>query len=225
MASRYASQTDLELFDAWTSGDTEAAGELFERHYEAVDRFFRNKLLDGYDDLVQQTFAACLEANPQHPGARYDYGLMLSRLGEHAQALPLLIDRVDPFDPETPTDDLLSFAETLRATKTHERALDVTGEILRREPRRIALHAERAEILEGFGRTAEAEEELERYADGLGDGASPEEVAPIRQRLARSAIAREDFTAAIAQLTHARALVPTYPGRFKAVFPTEWMPF
>ncbi len=24
---------------------------------------------------------------------------------------------------------------------------------------------------------------------------------------------------------HARALVPDYPGRFKAVFPAEWMPF
>jgi RNA polymerase sigma factor (sigma-70 family) len=68
VASRYASQTDLELFDAWTRGDTEAAGELFERHYEAVDRFFRNKLLDGYDDLVQQTFAACLEGRERFRG-------------------------------------------------------------------------------------------------------------------------------------------------------------
>jgi RNA polymerase sigma-70 factor (ECF subfamily) len=54
--------TDLELFDAWTRGDAEAAGELFERHYDAIDRFFRNKVLDGYDDLVQQTFTACLES-------------------------------------------------------------------------------------------------------------------------------------------------------------------
>ncbi|MFO7564541.1 MAG: sigma-70 family RNA polymerase sigma factor [Enhygromyxa sp.] len=68
MASRHASLTDLELFDAWTHGDTEAAGELFERHYDAIDRFFRNKILDGYDDLVQQTFAACLESRDRFRG-------------------------------------------------------------------------------------------------------------------------------------------------------------
>lgn len=53
--------TDLELFEAWVRGDKHAAGELFERHFDAVERFFRNKLADGHDDLVQQTFAACLE--------------------------------------------------------------------------------------------------------------------------------------------------------------------
>jgi len=62
VVARYTAMTDLELFDAWTRGDAQAAGELFERHYDAVDRFFRNKVLDGYDDLVQQTFTACLES-------------------------------------------------------------------------------------------------------------------------------------------------------------------
>jgi RNA polymerase sigma factor (sigma-70 family) len=61
VASGYPSLTDLELFDAWTRGDARAAAELFERHFDAIDRFFRNKVLDGYDDLVQQTFTACLE--------------------------------------------------------------------------------------------------------------------------------------------------------------------
>ncbi|HVI02360.1 MAG TPA: sigma-70 family RNA polymerase sigma factor [Enhygromyxa sp.] len=62
MSAGHLSMTDLELFDAWTRGDAQAAGELFERHYDAVDRFFRNKVLDGHDDLVQQTFTACLES-------------------------------------------------------------------------------------------------------------------------------------------------------------------
>jgi RNA polymerase sigma factor (sigma-70 family) len=62
VATGHASLTDLELFDAWTRGDTLAAGELFERHYDAIDRFFRNKILDSPDDLVQQTFTACLES-------------------------------------------------------------------------------------------------------------------------------------------------------------------
>ncbi len=55
------SLTDLELFDAWARGDADAAGELFERYFEGVARFFRNKVPD-YDDLVQQTFTACLES-------------------------------------------------------------------------------------------------------------------------------------------------------------------
>jgi RNA polymerase sigma factor (sigma-70 family) len=62
VVSAYESMTDFELFDAWTSGDTDAVAELFERHIDAIDRFFRNKVIDGYDDLVQQTFTACLES-------------------------------------------------------------------------------------------------------------------------------------------------------------------
>ncbi|PRQ03381.1 ECF RNA polymerase sigma-E factor [Enhygromyxa salina] len=54
--------TDLELFDAWTDGDRAAAEELFERHFDAIDRFFRNKVVNGNDDLVQQTLTACLES-------------------------------------------------------------------------------------------------------------------------------------------------------------------
>ena len=61
VASAHKHKTDLELFDAWARGSRSAAAELFERHFDAVDRFFRNKVLEGYEDLVQQTFAACIE--------------------------------------------------------------------------------------------------------------------------------------------------------------------
>lgn len=54
--------TDLELFDAWTRGGKAAAAELFERHFDAVERFFRNKVTEGHDDLVQQTFEACIKS-------------------------------------------------------------------------------------------------------------------------------------------------------------------
>ncbi|MFV8754098.1 RNA polymerase sigma factor [Nannocystaceae bacterium ST9] len=62
------SLTDNELFDAWLRGDARAAAELFERHYDAIERFFRNKVIEGYDDLVQQTFAACLEGRDRFRG-------------------------------------------------------------------------------------------------------------------------------------------------------------
>ncbi len=61
MAARLEHLTDLELFDAWTRGQDAAAAELFERHFDAVERFFRNKLTEGHDDLVQQTFEACIK--------------------------------------------------------------------------------------------------------------------------------------------------------------------
>ncbi|MCB9750716.1 MAG: RNA polymerase sigma factor [Myxococcales bacterium] len=54
--------TDLELARAWRRGDRAAGEQLFERHYAAVARFFRNKVDDdAADDLVQKTFLACVE--------------------------------------------------------------------------------------------------------------------------------------------------------------------
>lgn len=52
--------TDLELYEAWCEGDQRAGKRLFERHYLAVARFFANKITRDHDDLVQQTFLACV---------------------------------------------------------------------------------------------------------------------------------------------------------------------
>jgi RNA polymerase sigma-70 factor (ECF subfamily) len=51
---------DLQLLEAWQGGDKAAGEKLFERHFDALFRFFRNKVRDGADDLVQQTFLACV---------------------------------------------------------------------------------------------------------------------------------------------------------------------
>lgn len=34
---------------------------MFERHFDSIRRFFRNKVDHGVEDLVQRTFVACLE--------------------------------------------------------------------------------------------------------------------------------------------------------------------
>jgi len=60
--------TDAELFEAWRAGDDRAGNDLFERHFEALFRFFRNKLDDGADDLVQQTFLACVRNTESYRG-------------------------------------------------------------------------------------------------------------------------------------------------------------
>jgi RNA polymerase sigma-70 factor (ECF subfamily) len=68
MSSDYGQMSDIELFDAWMGGDRRAADELFERHFEAIDRFFRNKVVEASDDLVQKTFMACVESHERFRG-------------------------------------------------------------------------------------------------------------------------------------------------------------
>ena len=53
--------SDSELLHDWRAGDRGAGNELFQRHFDAVYRFFRNKVDSGVEDLVQRTFAACVE--------------------------------------------------------------------------------------------------------------------------------------------------------------------
>jgi RNA polymerase sigma factor (sigma-70 family) len=54
--------SDSDLIRAWRAGDGRAGSQLFERHFDSVRRFFRNKVDQGVEDLVQKTFVACLES-------------------------------------------------------------------------------------------------------------------------------------------------------------------
>ena len=62
--------SDGELFAAWAAGDQRAGERLFERHFEAIARFFRNKLPSDaqHEDLIQQTFLGCVEARERFRG-------------------------------------------------------------------------------------------------------------------------------------------------------------
>lgn len=57
--------TDGELLAAWQAGDREAGGELIDRYFQPVRRFFENKVADGIEDLIQQTFLACVRHREQ----------------------------------------------------------------------------------------------------------------------------------------------------------------
>lgn len=61
-------RTDTELLDAWRRGDERAGSVLFGRHYAAMARFFRNKAPDAAEDLMQQTFLACVEGSERFRG-------------------------------------------------------------------------------------------------------------------------------------------------------------
>lgn len=93
--------TDRELLDGWAAQDAEAGNQLFDRHFLAVYRFFRNKVGDEVDDLVQQTFLACVEGRERFR-ADASFRTWLLSVARHK-----LYDRfrenrrdADRFDPE-----------------------------------------------------------------------------------------------------------------------------
>lgn len=53
--------SDDALLEAWRGGDRRAGTRLIERHFDSLCRFFRSKLGDDVDDLIQRTFLDCLE--------------------------------------------------------------------------------------------------------------------------------------------------------------------
>lgn len=59
---------DLELLQAWRGGDRDAGERLVARHFRTVYGFFRNKLGDGVEDLVQRTFLHCIESRDSFRG-------------------------------------------------------------------------------------------------------------------------------------------------------------
>ncbi len=56
---------DYALLDAWQAGDREAGDRLLRRHVDALHRFFRNKVGDEVDELVQRSFLALVRAKDE----------------------------------------------------------------------------------------------------------------------------------------------------------------
>lgn len=59
---------DLELLQKWSDGDASAGNQLFNRHFDAICRFFANKVSEDVDDLIQKTFLACVEGRERFRG-------------------------------------------------------------------------------------------------------------------------------------------------------------
>jgi RNA polymerase sigma factor (sigma-70 family) len=94
------SPTDEELFRAWQTGDRRAGEALFERHYDALDRFFINKVGDRAGDLVQRTFVACIEAAARFRGdssfRTFMFAIARNQLLQHLRDHGRERDRLDP---------------------------------------------------------------------------------------------------------------------------------
>jgi len=60
--------SDFELLERWRGDDEDAGRELFGRYFDAVFRFFRNKVQDAAEDLTQQTFMALVKGRDRFRG-------------------------------------------------------------------------------------------------------------------------------------------------------------
>jgi RNA polymerase sigma factor (sigma-70 family) len=90
---------DAELLEAWRGGDDRAGEQLFDRHADAVARFFENKVRESADDLTQTTFLRMIESRERvREGAAfrgYVFGIAQNVLREHLRRLARGRD-VDP---------------------------------------------------------------------------------------------------------------------------------
>jgi len=68
MSSATGPETDDELLVAWRAGNSKAGAALFERHWHSITRFFSTKVGPAREDLVQQTFLACIESQQRYRG-------------------------------------------------------------------------------------------------------------------------------------------------------------
>lgn len=90
---------DDTLADAWRRGDTLAGERLYDRYFARISRFFRHKLPDEAEDLIQQTFMALIEARPRMRSSTsfraYLFGIAHNVLRARLRALA----RERAFDP------------------------------------------------------------------------------------------------------------------------------
>ncbi|MCX4242309.1 sigma-70 family RNA polymerase sigma factor [Paraliomyxa miuraensis] len=148
---------DAALLWAWREGNRAAGEELFERHYATVERFFRNKVAEP-DDLIQQTFVACVEAKTRFRGdskfRTFLLGIAINVLRTHYHR----IQRQRGMSPlhDTSLADLGQTPSRILSDRDEERLL---LEALRRLPLQLQLllelrywdelkHEELAELLE-----------------------------------------------------------------------------
>lgn len=124
--ARFAAATDEELLAGWRAGVAGAGELLFERHYEPVRRYFRNKVPAAVRrDLVQETFLACVQARDrfqQRSSFRaYLLGIAHHRMIDYLRAAPRHRDTLDP--GELILADLCPAGEDAIAAKRERRLL------------------------------------------------------------------------------------------------------
>lgn len=93
-------EDDSELLRRWRDGDRAAGNALFKRHFAGIYRFFRNKVDSQVEDLVQRTFAVCVESRDRFRGEAsvrtYLFGIARNILFDHIRRGRRSGEPVDP---------------------------------------------------------------------------------------------------------------------------------
>ncbi len=113
---------DLALLDAWRGGDRDAGSRLFDAHLESVSRFFRNKVDGSCEDLVQETFLACIESRDRFAG-RSSFRTYLFSIARHVLFGHYRRDRTWKIDALTTSVTQLGCSAGSVLARTEERAL------------------------------------------------------------------------------------------------------
>jgi RNA polymerase sigma-70 factor (ECF subfamily) len=126
---------DGELLELWRKGDRKAGATLFDRHYAAVERFFRNKVDEAaVPDLIQSAFLACVEGRERLRGDNgfraYLFGVAHNQLCKHYRARRAGGGEAVDFD-EVSVADLSPTMSVILAARQEQRLL---LEALRRIP-------------------------------------------------------------------------------------------
>lgn len=120
-------RADAELLEAWRGGDAEAGQTLVERYFQPISRFFVNKVSSDHEDLIQETFAACVRGRARiRDGASFRsylfgtaYNVLKSHYGRRARA-PALAD----LESQSVSDLAPGPSTALRANEASQRLLD-----------------------------------------------------------------------------------------------------
>ncbi len=88
---------DTDLLYLWREGDGAAGEELIGRYFDSICRFFRSKLGDDVDDVIQRTFLDCVESHARVRGdfRVYLFAIAHHRLFDHLRALKRSPERID----------------------------------------------------------------------------------------------------------------------------------
>lgn len=107
--------------------------DLFARHFEGLCRFFRNKVSDGVDDLIQRTFLLLVERRDQFEGRSsfrtYLFVVARNELYRELSTRRRAADKLDPL--EVSVVEISPSPPSVMARRREERAL---LEALRRIP-------------------------------------------------------------------------------------------
>ncbi len=93
---------EVELFRRWRAGDEAAGDALLRSCFPVLCRFFRDKVTDGVDDLIQQTLLSCVESrevvrDPERFRA-FMFRIARNRLYDRLRERHQVSDRLDVAD-------------------------------------------------------------------------------------------------------------------------------